>query len=60
MGCDECDKQFENGEGVYPYRWGTATISIIACKQHAIEVIQALNDHQFDCSAINAKKPTHK
>ena len=42
MTCDECEKAFD--EGVYfPYRWKHATVAIIACKEHAKEMLDYLN-----------------
>ena len=37
MSCSDCEKMDEQG-GVYWYRFGAATIGIIACKKHFIEV----------------------
>ena len=42
MSCKECEKAEEEGR-VYWYRWGIATIGIIACPKHAKEVIDYLN-----------------
>lgn len=40
MSCKNC----EENPNRYPYRWGKATIEIIACEKHAKEVIEALNE----------------
>ena len=45
MSCEDCNRHPEEG-GVAYYRWGKATIGIIACEKHAKEIINALNKAQ--------------
>lgn len=37
MGCPDCEKIREAGD-VYWYRWGVATVGIIACEKHFMEI----------------------
>ena len=43
MSCDKCDN--EPLRGAF-YRWGTATVEIIACKKHWLEIREVLNKAQ--------------
>jgi len=45
VGCDECEKAGREGRVAY-YRWGKANIGLIGCKEHVLEVIEALNKIQ--------------
>jgi hypothetical protein len=47
MGCLACDVASNKiTGGWYPYRWKMATILIVACPDHAREVMIALGDVQ--------------
>ena len=45
MSCKECDEFQETGN-VFFYRWDNANIGILACKKHASEIINKLNEIQ--------------
>ena len=46
MGCAFCEEFARAGRGTFPYRWKHATVEIIACRDHAKEIIDALNKAQ--------------
>jgi len=35
MTCQECEKIRDEGNIEYAYRWGIATVILIACEKHA-------------------------
>jgi len=43
MSCKDCQDFQENSNGAYPYRWGAATVELLACRKHAKEIFNALN-----------------
>ena len=43
MGCEKCSK--EPIFGAF-YRWKTANVEIVACKEHWLEIREALNKAQ--------------
>ena len=53
MGCERCDKFSEDG-AVFWYRWKAANIGIIACEEHAKEIIDALNEIQKTLNQVNS------
>jgi hypothetical protein len=42
MSCKECEEASDD-KLVYPYRFGRANVGIVACQEHAKEVIHALD-----------------
>lgn len=43
MSCEACEKFQEEGK-VYYYRWGKATVGILACKKHFMEIRDKLQE----------------
>lgn len=52
MTCKECEKIDEKKELIYYFRWGIANIGIIACEQHAKEIIKVLREYKKKNSTI--------
>jgi len=46
MSCKDCEEFQENSNGVYPYRWGSAVVVLLACRKHTKEIFDALNTAQ--------------
>lgn len=46
MGCKDCELIHEEGQAVIPYRWKNAFVTIIACRLHGKEILEALNTIQ--------------
>lgn len=40
MSCEECERVQEEGDYVIPFRVGAATVMIVACREHAGELIE--------------------
>jgi len=55
MSCEKCEK--EPIVGAF-YRWKTANIEIIACKEHWLEIREALNKAQSALDTKQEKCPT--
>ena len=45
MSCTACEDFRVKGD-TYPYRWKGATVEILACQEHATEIIAVLNEAQ--------------
>ena len=45
MSCENCENKSIPKEGAY-YRWKNANIEILACRQHWLEIREALNEAQ--------------
>lgn len=45
MSCEECETFQERGSASYPFRWGRATVLLLACERHAKEIFDALKKH---------------
>ena len=45
MSCDECDEiqKLHSDTSGYYYRWGTANILVLGCKEHVKEMFEYLN-----------------
>lgn len=44
MSCKECEA-FQGGTRSYPFRWGRATVLLLACERHAKEIFDVLKRH---------------
>ena len=45
MSCEACREFQATDNGVYWFRWGTADIALLGCRQHIGEVMQVLREH---------------
>ena len=49
MSCADCEKAYDQacrGGAIYPYRWTHANVYLIACREHVLEVMEALTAAQ--------------
>lgn len=47
MSCKKC-VDADNDNQITYYRWGAARVGIIACEEHGLEIIEALDEAQKD------------
>lgn len=53
MSCEDCKKIDEERKIIY-YRWGKARIGIVACEEHAREILIALDEAQIETNKAKA------